>query len=257
MNDRLKCKVCGRYFYQEATITSSLGFDFREKVCPECKRARAFSGNGSSNNGNDGGSKGGSLLGGIAGGIAGAAARSAANKSANDAKKAAERAEEEARAAERKARHDAAISAVKNFQFDESDDDSFNRSAILFVEDYKTCHPGLLADNDYKKAYTQRIENEIKVLKSSNSPFAEKLSSLYEEAKNEMKNKLKKRFIVGGALDVAGAIATGIFIAVDAGSFLAFFKGLGLGIIFPGAVLGIIPLGGITNKSKTRQEENS
>ena len=32
MNDRLKCKVCGRYFYQEATITSSVGFDFREKV---------------------------------------------------------------------------------------------------------------------------------------------------------------------------------------------------------------------------------
>ena len=85
---------------------------------------------------------------------------------------------------------ESAISAVKNFQFDESDDDSFNRSAILFVEDYKTCHPGLLADNDYKKAYTQRIENEIKVLKSSNSPFAEKLSSLYEEAKNEMKKQL-------------------------------------------------------------------
>ena len=248
------CAQCGKFFPEcgaWAWVTmlggNESGLEYCSKGC--CEAANAGKGSGS---------KGGSLLGGIAGGIAGAAAaRSAANKSANDAKKAAERAEEEARAAERKARHDAAISAVKNFQFDESDDDSFNRSAILFVEDYKTCHPGLLADNDYKKAYTQRIENEIKVLKSSNSPFAEKLSSLYEEAKNEMKNKLKKRLIVGGALDVAGAIATGIFIAVDAGSFLAFFKGLGLGIFFPGAVLGIIPLGGITNKSKTHQEENS
>ncbi|MCR4630953.1 MAG: hypothetical protein K5786_04920, partial [Treponema sp.] len=77
MNDRLKCKVCGRYFYQEATITSSVGFDFREKVCPECKRARAFSGNGNSGSGN-----GNSILGGIAGGIAGAAA---ANKAAAQA----------------------------------------------------------------------------------------------------------------------------------------------------------------------------
>lgn len=241
------CAQCGKFFPECGAwvwVTmlggNESGLEYCSKGCCEAANAGKSSGSGS---------KGGSILGGIAGGIASAAA----NKQANDAK----RAEEEARAAERKARHEAAISAIKNFEFDESDDDSFNRSAILFIEDYKTCHPGLLADNDYKKAYTQRIENEIKVLKSSNSPFAEKLSSLYEEAKNEMKNKLKKRLIVGGALDVAGAIATGIFIAVDAGSFLAFFKGLGLGIIFPGAVLGIIPLGGITNKSKTHQEENS
>lgn len=76
------------------------------------------------------------------------------------------------------ARHKAAVQAVKDFQFDESDDESFNRSAVTFIEEYKTCNPGLLEDKDYKRAYKQRIENELKIFKTSNDSMYQKLNEL-------------------------------------------------------------------------------
>ena len=68
----------------------------------------------------------------------------------------------------------AAVQAVKDFQFDES----FNRSAVTFIEEYKTCNPGLWEDKDYKRAYKQRIENELKILKTSNDCMYQKLNEL-------------------------------------------------------------------------------
>ncbi len=203
MGDVLKCKICGGKFVKDATMLSCMGFDFREKICPECKRAKAFSGNG-----NEGCGKGGSFLGGVVGGIAGASA----------AKKAAKEAEEEARTAERKERHRAAIAAIKNFQFDESDEENFNRSAIIFLDEYNTCNAGLMADNEYKKVYKQRIESEIKILKTNNPVFAEKLQNLYTDAKAEMKAKLKTKLIISGVIfgiTTIGGLVLGITDVID------------------------------------------
>lgn len=241
MGDMLKCKVCGRKFMADVTITSSIGFDFREKICPECKRARAFSGNGNANSG-----KGGSMLGGIAGGILGAAAEK------NDERKSAARAEEEARAAERKAKHQAAISAIKNFQFDETDEDSFNRSAIMFLDEYQTCNAGLMADNEYKKVYKKRIESEIKILKTNNPSLAEKLQTLYADAKAEMKAKLKTKLIISGVIfgviTVGGLIwgITGVTDDINAGTGL-------LAGVMGGLVCSALPQIGFSNN---RREDN-
>lgn len=237
MGDVLKCKICGRKFVKEATITSSLGFDFREKICPECKRARAFSGNG-----NEGCGKGGSLLGGIAG--------AAATK--NDARKTAKKAEEEARTAERKEKHQAAIAAIKNFQFDESDEENFNRSAIMFLDEYNTCNAGLMADNEYKKVYKKRIESEIKILKTNNQVFAEKLQNLYADAKAEMKAKLKTKLIISGVIfgiiTIGGLVwgITGVTDDINAGSGL-------LAGVMGGLVCSALPQIGFSNN---RREDN-
>lgn len=237
MGDVLKCKICGRKFVKDATITSSLGFDFREKICPECKRAKTFSGNG-----NEGGGKGGSLLGGVVGGIAGAAVT----------RKAAAKAEEEARAAEREAKHQVAIAAIKNFQFDESDEESFNRSASMFLDEYNTCNAGLMADNEYKKVYKRRIESEIKILKTNNLVFAEKLQNLYADAKAEMKAKLKTKLIISGVIfgiiTVGGLIwgITGVTDDINAGTGL-------LAGVMGGLVCAALPQIGFSNN---RREDN-
>lgn len=237
MGDVLKCKICGRKFVKEATITSSLGFDFREKICPECKRARAFSGNGNEDCG-----KGGSLLGGIVGAAA----------AKNDARKTAKKAEEEARTAERKEKHQAAIAAIKNFQFDESDEENFNRSAIMFLDEYNTCNAGLMADNEYKKVYKKRIESEIKILKTNNQVFAEKLQNLYADAKAEMKAKLKTKLIISGVIfgiiTIGGLVwgITGVTDDINAGSGL-------LAGVMGGLVCSALPQIGFSNN---RREDN-
>ena len=116
----------------------------------------------------------------------------AARGGAGSGKISASKAEEDARAAESNERHKSALQAVKDYQFDETDEDSFVRSAALFFSDYTSCHPGLISDNDYKKVYIARAEQELKVLKAGNSVFAEKFQCLYKEAKMEMNNKVKK-----------------------------------------------------------------
>lgn len=230
-----KCSVCGRKYYYEAGATrdlaESMGMDWvlslgkaamgKKNICPDCRRAGytdKCSGSGS---------------GGFGGNDAAQAAKIAA-KAAEEERAAQER-------AEREASHKAAVQAVKDFQFDESDDESFNRSAVTFIEEYKTCNPGLLEDKDYKRAYKQRIENELKILKTSNDSMYQKLNVLYEEAKTEMKARLKKRLIASGILLGIGAIATGILLAVSEGEFVMFFAGFGMGLIVPGMVLASIP----------------
>lgn len=42
MSEQLKCKVCGRTFYKHE-ILDGLNL-FAERICPDCKRQRAFSG---------------------------------------------------------------------------------------------------------------------------------------------------------------------------------------------------------------------
>ena len=226
--------VCGRNYYYKGSILRSIGESTgtawvlgvakaaagKKNICPDCRRA------GYTDKGLSGGS--------VSGGNDAAQAAKIAAKAAQEERLAQER-------AEREARHKAAIQAIKDFQFDESDDDSFNRSAVTFIEDYKTCNPGLMVDKDYKKAYTQRIENELKILKTSNESMYQKLNELYSEAKAEMKAKLKKRLIASGILLGAGSIAAGIIIAVSEEKFVMFFAGLALGLVFPGMVLASIP----------------
>lgn len=234
----VKCSVCGRKYYYEAGATRNLaeavGMDWalnlgkaamgKKNICPDCRRA-GYTDKGSGSNGFAGSTGGG-------------------NDAAQAAKIAAKAAEEERAAqqrAESEARHKAAVQSVKDFQFDESDDEGFNRSAVTFIEEYKTCNPGLGEDKDYKKAYKQRIENELKILKTSNDSMYQKLNALYEEAKSEMKARLKKRLIASGILLGVSSIGMAIFFAFYYKEVSMFFAGLGLGIGFPGLFISWIP----------------
>ena len=175
--DRLKCKVCGRYFYQEATVTSSIGFDFREKVCPECKRARAFSGNGNSGSGN-----GNSLLGGIAGGIAGAAA---ANKAASEASY-------EKQQAEKKAAAQAALDKLRTLSFS-GDAQQISAEMEELYQIWISYNPNpvdKLTDNatkTYVKLLEEKLDYGLMSLKSADATKG----SYYEEKISKEKAKRK------------------------------------------------------------------
>lgn len=182
MSDRVKCKVCGRNFLLEETITSSVGFDFREKICPECKRARAFSGNGSSNNGNDGGSKAGSLLGGIAGGIVSAAA---ANKAATEASY-------ERQKAEKKAENQAALDKLRTFSFS-GDAQQISSEMEELYQIWISYNPNFmekLTDNSvktYVKLLEEKLDYGLMSLKSADATKG----SYYEEKISKEKAKRK------------------------------------------------------------------
>ena len=78
---------------------------------------------------------------------------------------AASREREDRKQAERVARHRSAIQAIKDFKFDGGDESSIKANAIRFLGEYTTCNPGLFEDKDYKKAYINRIETELKILR--------------------------------------------------------------------------------------------
>ncbi|MEE3411265.1 MAG: hypothetical protein VZQ47_03105 [Treponema sp.] len=226
-----KCVVCGRKYYYEGTNTRALlnlmGVGDiaagaaklatgQKNICPDCRRA------GYTNESVGGG-------------------RSASTGGGSDGDQ------------ERKERHNAALQAIKDFQFDESDETSFHRSAAMFMEDYKSCYPGLFADWDYKKTYKQRIETEIRVLKDANPAYAEKLSVLYDETKAAIKAKLKFRLIISAIVVGAGALAGGIMRAVSSKSIDGFLEGLAIGF-FIGLFLSILPQIGFASSTKTGKE---
>lgn len=207
-----KCSVCGRMYSANGLLgDSDAGIRFaasliKKPICPDCKRASKFSG------GNGGYEAGGSSK--------------YADKAA--AKIAEENAARE-RLKEQQAAHKAAIQEVKNYTFDDSSDEAFTRSLMNFIDDYMECNPGLFADGDYKKAYKRRIESELKMQKTSNPERAEKIKSLYEEAVETMKKRLKTRFIISGVIVIVVIIA-GIIFAVSAGESVG--TGIGIAAIF-------------------------
>lgn len=182
----------------------------KKPICPDCKRAGAFGGG-----------------------------------STYADKAAAKIAEEEAanrRIAAAKAAHKAAIQEIKNYVFDDSSDEAYTRSVMNFMDDYKECNPGLFADVDYKKAYKRKIENELKLQKTSNPERAEKLKSLYEEAAETMKKRLRTRFIISGVIVLVAIIAcvilmvysgesvgTGIVVGAFFGLFFSCLPHIGFG----------------------------
>lgn len=221
----------------------------KEKLCPDCKRARAMSG-GSFAGG--GASKGGASNGETSNAntkadIAAAKAQEAAAK----AEKARIEAEEQRRRDEeyerKKEAHKQAINEIKEFVFPE-DDEEFSRAANKFCDGYLDCNPGLLADSDYKKAYQKRITTELKILKDSNPARYEKLNGFWAEASESMKKKVKVRLIISGVICGVITIACGIAFAYQDENF---FAGCGLGLLL-GAIFGSFPQSGF--KSKTDEE---
>lgn len=238
---KLKCKVCGRTFYKEdegwgqiSEGYAALGSLFAEKICPDCKRAKAFSGGSNSGGSNNGDSE---------------AARikaEADREKAEAARKEEEAArEEEARKA---AAHKEAIQNIKNYEFP-ADDSEFNRSVNNFCDDYLECNSGLFKDAEYKKAYVRRAENELRNLKDSNSAHYQKFNEAWSEAAATMKKNLKTKLIISGGIVGAFVIGLGIFLATQPES--NFFMGAGVGLIF-GLIFGSGPH--ILGKSKTDEE---
>ena len=181
----------------------------------------------------------------------------AARGGAGSGKISASKAKEDARAAESNERHKSALQAVKDYQFDETDEDGFVRSTALFFSDYTSCHPGLISDNDYKKAYIARAEQELKVLKAGNSVFAEKFQSLYKEAKMEMNNKVKKRIIISliifGSVTVIGLLA-GLINGITKGTLGDSFSIGAMSGIMAGALLAALSQMGFVSNTKTGNE---
>lgn len=247
---KLKCKVCG-VIYEDARwgdlpIPGTGLLDIgKEKLCPDCKRARAMSG--------------GSFAGGGASNVGVSNVNTKADIAAAKAQEAAAKAEKARIEAEEKRRrdeeyerareaHKQAIAEIKEFVFPENDEE-FSRAANKFCDDYLDCNPGLLADGEYKKAYQKRMATELKILKDSNPARYEKLNGLWAETSESMKKKVKVRLIISGIICGVVTIGCGILIAVcDDGNF---FAGCGLGLFF-GALFGLWPQSGF--KSKTDEE---
>ena len=217
-----KCSVCGRMYSQSGLLgDSDKGIQFmasmvKKPICPDCKRAGAFGGGGNGGGGSTYADK--------------AAAKIAEEEAANRRIEAA------------KAAHKAAIQEIKNYVFDDSSDEAYTHSVMNFMDDYKECNPGLFADGDYKKAYKRKIENELKLQKTSNPERAEKLKSLYDEAAETMKKRLRTRFIISGVIVLVAIIAcvilmvysgesvgTGIVAGVFFGLFFSCLPHIGFG----------------------------
>ena len=115
-----------------------------------------------------------------------------------------------------------------------------------FMDDYKECNPGLFADGDYKKAYKRKIENELKLQKTSNPERAEKLKSLYEEAAETMKKRLRTRFIISGVIVLVAIIAC-VILMVYSGESVG--TGIGAGAFF-GLVFSCLPHIGFGKKKE-------
>ena len=206
MSEHMKCKVCGKVFYS-AELFGGANL-FKESICPDCKRARAFNG---------GGKKGG-----FSGG------------NSNAAEEAARREEQKRKAAA----HKDAIRNIKNFEFPD-DDNEFIRAVNTFCDDYCDCHPGLFADGSYKKAYKIGAERELKILKDSNPEHYEKFKETWNDAVATMKKKRKTRIIITGSLAGAGAI---VGLILGAGSRdVGPVMGLITGMIVGGVLIGIWP----------------
>ena len=254
MGYNAKCSVCGRRYWQESSglakfsgvagaaeeMSQSALFGAgvkliragakaasgKKDICPDCRRA----GYG---DGNSGGGSGGSSA---------AAAEEAAEEAA--------RREEQKR---KEAAHKEAIRNIREFEFDE-DDDGFVKSAHRFADDYCDCHPGLLADGDYKKEYKKRAARALKELKDTNPEHYEKFNSIWEEAVATMKGRLKKRLIITAALEGVSALAVAIVLVSSSGKAKDFFIGLFLGLFFPGMCISFIPQMSAFHKSKTDEE---
>lgn len=209
-----KCSICGRMYSQSGLLgDSDKGIQFmasmvKKPICPDCKRAGAFGG------GNGGGGS------------------TYADKAAA---KIAEEEAENRRIKAAKAAHKAAIQEIKNYVFDDSSDEAYTRSVMNFMDDYIECNPGLFADGDYKKAYKRKIENELKLQKTSNPERAEKLKSLYEEAAETMKKRLRTRFIISGVIVLVAIIACVILMVYSGESVgTGIVAGLFFGLFFSG-----------------------
>ena len=106
---------------------------------------------------------------------------------------AASREREDRKQAERVARHRSAIQAIKDFKFDGGDESSIKANAIRFLGEYTTCNPGLFEDKDYKKAYINRIETELKILKASNEALYQEVNTVFHkllDIKNQKTSKV-------------------------------------------------------------------
>lgn len=204
MGYQAKCAICGRKYWQESSglakftgvagaaeeLSQSALFgagvkliragakaaSSKKDICPDCRRA-------------------------------GYSEESAGGRGTSKATKAA--AEEMALREEQKrktAAHKEAIRNIREFEFGD-DDEAFVKSARRFADDYCDRHPGLFADGDYKKEYKKRALRAQKELKDLNPAHYEKFNSIWEEAAETMKKKLKTRLIITGACTGVGAIA--------------------------------------------------
>ena len=163
----------------------------------------------------------------------------------SEAEDAANRTEEQ----RKKAAHKEAIRNIKYTEFP-ADDEGFIRAAHIICDDYSECHPGLLADGEYKRAYKKRIESELKMLKDSNPAHYEKFSEFWQEAVQSMKKRRKVRLILSGILFFAIPIIFGIMVARDDGEFASGFIP---GLVF-GAIIATLPQISGFGKSKTEDE---
>lgn len=239
MGYEAKCDICGRKYWQDSsgfakfTGAANVAKDWegtifgdaaklvragakaasgKKNICPECMRAQAFAG--------------GTVI-----------------ETNSEAKKDPIR--------EQKAKHKSALNEIKDYVFDESSDSAFFRSAAKFANDYTECAGGFFQDREYKKFYIKRFETELKLLKETNYERYEKLNEVFEEAKKDMKKKLKIRFIISSV--IFGTCLIGLLLLFIIENDVEMIPlGIFTGFIF-GLILGAIPQCSFGN-TKTQNE---
>lgn len=160
-------------------------------------------------------------------------AEARAQKARAEAIKAEEEQIEAAEERRKKAANKQALSEIKNFEFSD-DDNEFANDVIKITSDYAECSSAFFSDLDYKKAYTDRIEKELKFLKGNNQERYNKLLSAWNEEKENMKQKQTKRLTICGVVALAGGFlfgiggcSNGIFSGIGAFFGGMFFVGIG------------------------------
>ena len=252
-----RCANCGRSLYKGERVWVKGGFGktlalglYQATTAGQSHLGKFYCSQGCLNEMTAGPSGGGAsgngiVRGGNAGGITGGLAGAVSGKIAATTSK------EDARAAESNERHKNALQAIKDYQFDETDEESFTRSAVLFFSEYTSCHPGLMSDNDHKNAYRARAEQELKVLKACNPVFVEKFQSLYDEAKTEMGNKVKKRIkislIIFGSGIVIGLVSGLIVGIVQDALDYCLSTGAMAGVLGGALLAGLPQMGAVSN----------
>lgn len=148
----------------------------------------------------------------------------------------------------------AIIQEIKNFEFDESDEEAFKKSAVTFVSEYAECSRWPVADGVYKKAYKRRIEKELNILKTTDETHCAVLQKAYDEAKGRFKKFTIIQMCVFGVLTVGPLVGILIplinadAIPVGASIGVAAFFGILIGCLF-----GLLPFAHIGHKKSDEE----
>lgn len=126
-------------------------------------------------------------------------------KAEEEAREAAEAAEAAAETKRKNAAIKEALNKIRNFEFSE-DDEGFTKDARKITAEYAECSLAYFSDQQYKKAYKDRIEKELKILNGTNQKHYDELLSYWNEEQDAIKQKQMKKLKMCGVISIVAGI---------------------------------------------------